>query len=753
LLCTVVFFVWALAPHPIMAQTNVLPTIVEIRIEGTQRVDPETVQSYLSLQIGDPFDPAQLNGGLKALFDTGLFADVTFRREGGALIVTVVENPVINRIAFEGNRKLDDEILTEEIQLRPRTVYTRTQVQNDVRRILTLYRQSRRFAARVDPKLIQLDQNRVDLVFEIDEGTPTKIKKISFIGNEHIGDRTLREVVRTKESRFWRLFSQADIYDPDLLTADRELIRRHYLSEGYADIRIVSAVAELTTDESGFFITFTVEEGPRYRVGALSFESGLQDVPAESLDGLIELDSGDWYDADLVEETIQSAIDAVSSRGFAFVDVTAVIQRDRDTRVIDVVFRVQEGPRVFIERINIEDNFRTLDHVIRREFDLSEGDAFNSAKLRETRQRLLGLGFFSTIEITNEKGSAADRAVVNVSVEERSTGTMSFAAGLSSDTGGLFEVKVKESNLLGRGQELEVTFRSAEQGQELSLSYTEPHFRDRPLAVGGDFFVDSSEFSDSRAFSEARIGFSAHASYRLAPDLHHTAEYSLREVEISDVATTASIFLRAAQGRSVKSAVTNRLTFVRVDNPMQPTEGYTLEGVNTIAGIGGTVSFLSQTVSAKKYFRIGKESVFRVEGKAGAIVGLGQDVLVNERFFFGSNSFRGFDTAGIGARDSVTGDALGGQQFVVGTLEFVSLVGLPNEVGLKASIFTDFGTLFQVDDSGSSVLDEASLRASVGFGLQWVSPFGPLRVNFGFPVLSESYDITRTLTFSFGTSF
>ncbi|MEQ8370694.1 MAG: outer membrane protein assembly factor BamA [Alphaproteobacteria bacterium] len=747
---------WFAAPAGAVAQdagSGGLVIISDIRIEGTQRVDPETVQSYLSLQVGDAFDPQKLDAAFKALFDTGLFADVTFRRDGGSLIVTVVENPVINRIAFEGNRKLDDETLTAEVQLRPRTVYTRTRVQTDVRRILELYRQSGKFAARVEPKVIQLDQNRVDLVFEIDEGETTKIRKISFIGNENISDGSLREAIRTKESRFWRLFSQADIYDPDLLTADRELIRRHYLAEGYADIRIVSAVAELTPDETGFFVTFTVEEGPRYTVGAQSIESSLKDVPVEELGELIELETGDWYDADKVEETVQSIVDAVSSRGFAFVDVIPDITRDRQARVIDIVFRIQEGPRVFIERINISNNFRTLDHVIRREFDLSEGDAFNSAKLRATRRRLQALGYFESVTVANVAGSAPDRTVVNVEVEEQSTGSLSFAAGVSSDAGALFEIRLKETNLLGRGQEVEAVLRNAERSQDIRLSFTEPYFRGRPLAIGGDVFADSSDFSDSRSFSEQRIGFNSRAGYQLAPDLRHTVTYTLREVEITDVATSASIFVKAAAGRSVESSVTNGFVLTRIEDPLNPTEGYSFNVQNQIAGLGGTVSYVSQTVAANRYFPIGDESTIMVEGTIGALVGLGEDVRINDRFFRGGNSFRGFDTAGIGARDLATGDALGGQQFAVGTVQFIGPIGLPNEVGMKGSVFSDFGTLFNVDDSGSTIADDASLRMSVGFGLRWTSPFGPVSVDFGFPVLKESYDVTRTLTFSFGTSF
>jgi outer membrane protein insertion porin family len=437
LLGVIVVALGVLAPAgPAAAQAG-QKVIAEIRVEGNQRIEAETVRSYMTIAVGDPFDPERINRSLKSLFATGLFADINIRREGDALVVGVVENPIINRIAFEGNRRIDDDVLAAEVQLRPRVVFTRTKVRNDVARLIELYRRSGRFAATVEPQVIQLAQNRVDLVFEIDEGPITKVRRITFIGNEHFSDRRLRREIATKEAAWYRLFTAADTYDPDRVTFDRELLRRFYLSEGYLDFRVVSAVAELTRDRTGFFVTFTLDEGERYRVGEIDVTSELRDLSVDELRGFVRTDPGDWYDAELVEETVQDLTDAVSSRGYAFVDVRPRIDRDRENLVADITYEIAEGPRVFVERININGNFRTLDRVIRREFQIVEGDAFSSAKLRRSQQRIRDLGFFRAVDVSTREGSGPDKAVVDVDVVEQPTGEVTFGVGISTTEGAL----------------------------------------------------------------------------------------------------------------------------------------------------------------------------------------------------------------------------------------------------------------------------------------------------------------------------
>ncbi len=727
--------------------------VEEIRVEGNQRIEAETVFSYMVIAVGDPFDPERIDRSLKSLFATGLFADVTLRREGNALVVRVLENPIINRLAFEGNRRIGDDVMSAEVRLRPRVVYTRTKVQSDVARIVELYRRSGRFAATVEPKVIQLPQNRVDLVFEIDEGPLTSIRRISFIGNEQFSDRKLRAQIQTQETIWYRFLSTDDTYDPDRLTFDRELLRRFYLSKGYADFRVVSAVAELTRDRKDFFITFTLEEGERYRYGEVSLKSELRDLSVDDLLEHVETESGDWYDADEVEETIQELTTVVGNLGYAFVDIRPLAERNRDARTIDLTYEIAEGSRVFVERINITGNFRTLDEVIRREFRLVEGDAFSSAKLRRSRQRIRNLGFFDKVDLTSSQGESADKAVIDVEVSERATGELTFGAGISSVDGLLADVAIRERNLLGRGQDLRLSFTLSGRRQELALSFTEPYFLDRELAAGFDVFRRDVDITDEGSFDQESLGFSLRLGYPITERLRHNLNYTLREDTISDVGASASRFIQAQEGSSVTSAVGHTLLYDARDSRVDPSEGYFVRFAQDVAGLGGNVRHLRNRLSAAYFYSIFPDWVASVSASGGHIFGFGEDVRINNRFFIGGSDLRGFDTAGIGPRDNITRDALGGNLFGTGSIELGFPLGLPKEFNIRGRLFADIGTLTEIDDEGPEILDEASPRASVGVGLSYISPFGPILIDFGVPVLKEDFDETEAVRFTFGTRF
>ncbi len=528
--------------------------VADIRILGTQRIEPETVRSYLLIQPGEPWDAEKLDDSLKALFATGLFADVNLSRVGNTLVVKVVENPIINRIAFEGNRKLDDKELNAEIQERPRVVYTRTRVQNDVKRILDLYRRHGRFGATVEPKVIQLSENRVDLVFEINEGEYTGIRSINFVGNKAFSESKLRGVIATKESRWYRFLSTSDSYDPDRLTYDRELLRKFYLTEGYADFRVVSAVAELTPERDGFIITFTVDEGERYRFGKVGVNIKLKDLPASQVLPLLTVHSGDWYNAEEVENSISVLTDALGTRGYAFVEVKPEITRNRKDRTIDIVFNVQEGPRVYVERIDIVGNVRTLDKVIRREFQLVEGDAFNTEKMKRSKERIKNLGFFKKVEVTNGPGSAPDKTVVTVEVEEQSTGELSLGLGFSTTDGPLADINIRERNFLGRGQDLQVGTVVSFRSQQVQLSFTEPYFLDKNIAAGFDIFeIKTSPTTNfftgvTPPYQQFSYGGALRAGYQITDNLRQTLKYTGRSDTIENIQSDASLFIALAAG-------------------------------------------------------------------------------------------------------------------------------------------------------------------------------------------------------------
>ena len=726
----------------------------DIRVEGTQRIEPTTVRSYMTIKEGDRFDPERIDESLKALFNTGLFADVVLRREGDTLVVAVVENPIINRIAFEGNRRIDRENLESEIQLRPRVVYTRTRVQNDVQRILDIYRRQGRFAATVEPKIIELDQNRVDLVFEINEGDRTGVRAINFVGNQKFSDGTLREAIQTRESAWWRFLTSDDNYDPDRLNFDRDLLRRFYLKEGYADFRVVSAVAELTPDREDFFITFTIEEGERYKFGKVNIDTSLKALDPAQIEGVLTTREGDWYNAVEVENTITKLTEAVGDLQYAFVDIRPRINRDRENLTIDITYEINEGPRVFVERIDVTGNVRTLDKVIRREMLLVEGDPFNNSKLRRSEQRIRDLGFFERVNVTTQEGSAPDRSVVNVEVAEQSTGEISLGAGFSTTDGVLADFGIRERNLLGRGQDLRFGATISGRRQEYDISFTEPYFLDRDISAGVDLFRITRDYQDESSYDEKSTGFALRMGYPLSERLRQRLYYQLQHTEITEVPASASRYIREQIGTRVTSLIGQELTYDARNSRLNPTDGYFARLTTDLAGLGGTSRFVRVKLGGGYYVPVyGDDWVLSTTGEVGYIKGIGKDVALSDRFFLGGDTMRGFRTAGIGPRDLSTSDALGGQRYARGTVEMGFPLGLPQEFGLTGHAFTDVGTLSEVDVDDPRVVDEDAIRVSVGAGLSWRSPLGPIRIDLAFPIVRQDYDEKEIFRFSFGTRF
>ncbi len=746
------------APPARSSETMVLlaqstPTIGAIVIEGANRIEPETIRSYLVVNEGDAFNTESVDRSLKSLFATGLFADVSFSIRGNDLVVSVVENPIINRIAIEGNDAVEDARIEPEITLQSRVIYTRTKVQNDVQRILTLYRRLGRFAATVEPKVIQLEQNRVDLIFEVSEGEPTEIRNIRFVGNREFDDEDLRGIVQTKETRWYRFLSSDDIYDPDRLTLDRELLRQFYLDEGYADFKVISAVAELSPKREEFFITFTVDEGERYSFGNVDVVARLRDLNGDALEEKIIFESGDWYSSSVMEDTIDMLSDEVGTLGYAFVDVRPKINRNRTERTVDITFEINEGPRVFVERIDIVGNARTIDKVIRREFKLVEGDAFNSAKLRRSRQRIQNLNYFEKVNIERLPGSAPDKANLKVEVEEKSTGSFSVGVGFSSASGPLADVGIRERNFLGRGQDLSLNLRAAARGTQLNLAFTEPYFLDRELSAGIDAFRKTEDNKTESSFESEELGGGVRIGYPITEDLHQNWRYLFSIRDVTDVSDDASIYVQRQEGEETLSQITHTLRYDRRDSTLNPTEGYSINLTNDLAGLGGTTHHLRNVVRANQYFPIVDDVTLILKGKAGVIAGLGEDVNLPDRFFVGGDNIRGFENSGIGPRDTSTGDALGGEWTYSGTLEVKFPVGLPEELGIAARAFSDFGSSGKLSDSGSDIKDTGSIRSSVGAGLTWTSPFGPIGIDYAVPIQKENFDKTENLRVNFGTRF
>ena len=735
------------------AQAQGAGTIRAIAVEGAARIEAETVRSYLLVREGDTFDPLRIDRSLKSLFSTGLFADVNLTREGDTLVVRVVENPVINRIAFEGNKRIDDEELLAEISLKPRVIYTRVKVQNDVNRIQTIYQKSGRFAVSVEPKIIQLPQNRVDLVYEVDEGLTTEVQNIRFVGNRIFEDDDLREVIRTRETRWYRFLSSDDTYDPDRVTFDRELLRRFYLKNGYADFQVLSSVAELTPDRSQFFLTFTVEEGKRYKIGEVNVNADLQDLSVEDVAGQVTIKTGEWYDSTVIDDVVDNLTKTAGNLGYAFVDVRPKAERDEENGKINLDFNIKEGPRVFVERINISGNVRTLDEVIRRQFRIVEGDAFNASKLRRSQTRIEDLDFFETVSMTQAPGSAPDKAVVNVEVEEKSTGSLSVGAGYSTGSGALAETSITERNLLGRGQQLQLSLRVSQRSSQVNLGFTEPHFMNRDVSAGFDIYHTKSDNQSASSYDTETTGAGLRFGYPITNKLTQSWGYTLKSTDVTNVPSTASSYIQAQEGKKLLSQVSHGLFYDQRDSKITPTDGYYVNLKNDLAGFGGDSKFLRNYLKGAYYHKISEGWVAAARAAGGIVIGIGEDVDLLDRFFVGGDTLRGFQDSGVGPRDTSTSDSLGGEMMYTAGMELTVPLGLPQELGISGKVFTDAGSAMSVNPSGTNVVDKGSLRASVGTGIVWVSPVGPISVDFAKALIKESYDQTETIRVNFGTKF
>lgn len=732
-------------------------TISQIAVQGNQRIEPATIRTYISVQEGDPFDPIAIDRSLKNLFATGLFADVSIGRQGEIMIIRVVENPIINRITFEGNDRLENDKLEPEVQLRPRVVYTRTKVQQDVERILDVYRRSGRFAVTVEPKVIELPQNRVDLVFEINEGEPTYVRKITFIGNEEFSDSDLRSTVLTREERWWRFLTSNDTYDPDRLAFDQELLRRFYLSEGYADFEVTSAVAELSPNRKSFFVTMMVDEGPRYRFGELTVDVSIPNLDSKDIQAVIVPKRGDWYNAEEIESTIDVFTDVIGAFGYAFVDVRPRVSRNAETRTIDIIFDVQEGPRVFVERVEITGNVRTLDKVIRREFRLVEGDAFNTARMRRSRERLQNLGYFKEVEIDNVPSEVyPDRTVVTATVEEQSTGELQFGIGFSSGYGALFDIGIRERNLLGKGQDLRLNFSLAQQQTQIDVGFTEPYFLNRRLAAGADIFATETDYLDEAGFISQSVGSTLRLGFNYNEYMFQRVSYLLSWTRLQGINQFASQFVREQQGTTTTSQISQTFAIDKRNNVIEPTDGYFISLSNDLSGLGGTEKYLRSNLAVGYYYEPFEGWIFSATGSAGHIIGIGEEIKVFQRYQLGGNNLRGFDDFGVSPRDSTTGDALGGDWIATAKAEMKIPLGLPEEIGITPKIFTDWGSIgspTDLKDRSSNILQSQIIRGSVGLGIEWESPVGPINIDWAHVLRKADFDITQSFRVNFGQRF
>jgi outer membrane protein insertion porin family len=813
-----VFGTMALGAVPVVltAPSSAFAQASNIDVQGNRRVEAATIRSYFRPGPGGRLGAYEIDEAYKALFNTGLFQEVNIRQAGGRIIVNVVENPVINRIAFEGNTRVKDEQLKPEIQSKERGTLSRGVVQADVQRIVEVYRRSGRYDVTVVPKIIDLPNGRVDLVYEVSEGAKTTIVGIEFVGNRAYSSYRLSDIVKTTRTNILSFLQSTNIYDQDRLEADRELLRRFYLKNGYIDARIVGASAEFDPGRNGFVVTYAIEEGERYRVGTVDVRSNVRAIDAGLMRSRVRTSPGDVYNAEAVEKSVEDMTIEAARQGYAFASVRPRADRDYQARTVNLIYAIDDGQRIYIEQINIRGNTRTRDHVIRREFDVSEGDPYNRALINRAERRLRNLGYFKDIKVATEPGSSPDRVIISVLVEEQSTGEFSVGGGYSTADGFLAEVSVGERNLLGYGLYAKAAVQYGQKTSGYTLSFVEPYLLGYRVALGLDLYARIQKSTNFVSYESRTEGGGVRLGFTLREDLSLQLRYSLFSQKIdlphnlrncnnvnpdwintfptpSAYGTTfpfpggpgqvdmncfqdgeASLAVRRelAQGRVLTSLVGYDLSYNTLDNNRNPTSGILGILKQDFAGVGGDVQYIRTTADVRSYYEPIQDVIGVLRLQGGYIHGWGSDGLrMLDHFQMGPNLVRGFAPSGIGPRDltpGTTNDALGGSMFWGASVEMQTpLFFAPKEVGIKLAAFADAGSLWNYTGPTSwlpplpgatgEVLQPSSnsmfVNSSVGVGLLWSSPFGPLRFDLAYPITKQSFDRTQIFRFSGGTTF
>lgn len=728
-------------------------TITNIQVRGNKRIETDTVLSYLPIKANENVDDYAINDALKKLFDTGYFADIEIIIKGKTLDVFVQENPIINQVAFEGNKKIKDEDLKKEVNLRPREVYSVPKVQAIQQRLLEIYRRLGRYSAHVEPKIIKLPENRVDLVFEIDEGDTTFIRSIRFVGNKAFSASDLRTQLDSKEDVWYRFFANDDTFDPERFVTDQQNLEKFYNDNGYPDFYLISAVSELTPDKKDFFLTFTFKEGEKYKFGTFTIDSKLSGVDIKSLNQDVDFKAGDTYSARRIDRTIKQMIITLGKQGFAFVDIRHDLVR-KPGNIADINFTVNRGPRAFIEKIIIRGNDRTRDYVIRRELSIHEGDAYNSQLVKDSERMIKDLGFFKQVTVTTQGGSAHDKVNIIIEVEEQRTGEMGISVGYSSLSGPMTSFNIKEKNFRGAGQEVRGDVTVGKTSQSVSAGFTEPRFLDRQISASTNVFWTRS--TRSKAYKESAYGSDFSLTYPLMRYWGQKVFYLIELERMSGVSPYASTVIQSQRGNAVKSEIGQTLFYNRLNRNIDTTNGYMLSMTNSYAGVGGAIKYFRNVWYATHYTPFGEEErvVLKNSGEFGMMFQSGGKVIrVADSFQMGGFDLRGFDFDGVGPRDVKTDSALGGTRFWKATSELKFPIGLPPEWGIFGSVFIEGGSLWKPGQRNDTTEGGNHLRLSTGASLMWRSPFGPISVSYGRVLKKKSFDNFKPVIINFSSVF
>jgi outer membrane protein insertion porin family len=766
-----VFFSAIVLVNPGVAQAAVASSI---QVQGNQRIEAETIKTYLKIKPGKAYSAGDIDESVKVLYGTGLFSDVSIVQRGSVLVVTVVENPVINRVLFEGNDKVKSDTLSNIVDLKPRGVLTDAKLQSDVFHIKQYYQTTGRSSVQVDGRVTQLPDNRVDVTFAINEGERTGVAAINFVGNNAFTNSRLTGVIQTKTTNWLSWLSKNDIYSQEKLDADADLLRKFYLSHGYADFQVLSDEATFDQATGKYTVTFTLDEGPKYTYGNITIDSSIPGVDTAALEGIVRTKSGKTFDSRQLEKSTEALTIEMSRLGYVFAQVRPRGDRNYSSNTIDLTYVIDEGQRAYIERIDIRGNTRTRDYVIRREFDLSEGDAYNRVLINRAQRRLQDLDYFKVVNITTEPGSAPDKVVVVVYVEDKSTGSFSIAGGVatsSTGTGLIAEIGMEETNFLGRGQTVRVSLGGGLDDTTFNASFYDPYFLGNRVGFGISGYHTTSNGSSSRPFSTAQTGGAIAFTLPLTDAWTADVNYKINSADVSGAPACGLLDLSDGNpspagcffpnGSRLTSSLGWGLTYSTLDSRLDPREGLYFRFTQDFAGVGGDARFVRTVADARIYRPIieGGDYIGMLRAAGGNIIGIGQPVASIDNFFKGGETIRGFAPLGYGPRELNSGAAIGGKNFVAGTAEVqFPLPIMPPEFGLRGAVFADAGLLWGADVPATcgafcNVADDTALRSSVGASIIWASPFGPIRADFAQALSKQSYDTTQSFRIGTGAAF
>ncbi len=729
-----------------------IPKNVQIIVQGNNRLDPSVIIRD-SLINTNNLSPKDLSSAIKNLYKTGYYENVNIFRQENIIFINIKENPLIDKISIEGNKEISDEIILSEIESKTRNVYSTDVIKNDVRKIQTIYKRSGYFSTFIEPKYIRLDQNRVNLVFEVYEGKEASIRKINFLNNKVFSDSTLKDVISSSEYRWYEFWGSNDRFDRDRVNYDKDLLKEYYFKNGYIDFNIISANSSLVKNKKDFIVNFNLSEGKRYKINNIVVNSTIRKLSSDKLSKLLDIESGDWYSTDSIDKSIKNINEKTSEIGYAFVDVVPKIRKIKNNKV-DIVFDVNQGSKIYIDRINIKGNIKTEDKVIRREIEFVEGDPFNSLKLRQSEKNVRSSGLFENVEFKVDELQGTNKSSIDVEVTERSTGEFSVGAGFSSLDGALGNIGIKESNVFGQAKELALQLGLSTRRSSIDLSYTDPYFLDSDIAAGIDLFNIRRNNKTYSGYKHNIIGFKLRSGYEILDDFRHISSYTLKRDKIHDIDDSTSTFIKEQKGKRVNSIIGQALQYDKLNDRMNPTDGYRIRlDLDYYGLIGDSEHFATEFKLANFYRITDSGGVFLGSFLEAGYIASIKEVKINDRFFLNGDRLRGFKNLGIGPRDTSTSDALGGEIYYVARNELHFPLGLPDELGVSGLAFADIGTVYNTSSSGSLIEDESSLRASAGLGLTWISPFGPVKFFLSNPFLKENYDKKEIFRFSFGTTY